>query len=136
MPELLQVITEDFELTIWASDISKRQSTYRNTVASWRPTAAQPLLSGIRLSAPADEVRILEETVEGDPVSSLQLPSPLFFENTEYQFEWIFHPSVSAAQLVHRRQLLNAGFRFAPARAGMPARDRKSTRLNSSHVRI
>lgn len=122
MPELLQVITEDFELTIWASDISKRQSTYRNTVASWRPTAAQPLLSGIRLSAPADEVRILEETVEGDPVSSLQLPSPLFFENTEYQFEWIFHPSVSAAQLVHRRQLLNAGFRFAPARAGMPAR--------------
>lgn len=122
MPELLQILADDFELTVWVSDISRRQATYRNTVATQTLSNTRPQLPEIRLSNPAVEVRILEEVVGGDPVSSLQLPAPLFFENTEYHFEWVFKSGVSDAQLAHRRQQLNDCFRFVPARAGLPAR--------------
>lgn len=122
MPELLQVITDDFELTVWASDISRRQAAYAHTLASRRQAGEPAALPGMRLSAAAREVRILGETVEGGAVTALELASPLFFENTEYQFEWIFNAGVTGAQLVHRRRQLNEGFRFAAARAAMPAR--------------
>jgi predicted component of viral defense system (DUF524 family) len=44
----------------------------------------------------------------------LTLPSPLFFENTQYQFEWVFFGGVTGARLVHRSQHINEAFRFVP----------------------
>src|SRR5690554_4739644 len=117
MPELLQVKTDHFELTVWASDISKRQATYAGTLASQQQGPSCLLVPSLRLSTPPQELRVLEELVEGEPTAVTTLPQPLFFENIDYQFEWIFHSGVTDAQLTHRRRLLNAGFRFAAARS-------------------
>lgn len=46
--------------------------------------------------------------------AKLTLPSPLFFENTQYQFEWVFLGEVSDARLTHRSHNVNEGFRFSP----------------------
>lgn len=58
--------------------------------------------------------------------AELTLNSPLFFENTQYQFEWVFFSGVSNARLTHRSQSVNEAFRFAPevktARGVVPAR--------------
>lgn len=58
--------------------------------------------------------------------AELTLNSPLFFENTQYQFEWVFFSEVSNARLTHRSQIVNEAFRFAPevktARGVVPAR--------------
>ena len=121
MPVLLQVITDDFELTVWANDISKRQATYQKTLAARQLSGFRPQQAGVRLSTPAHEVRVLDKTVEGDSNSAFSLLEPLFFENTEYQFEWVFSCDVTYAELVHRRQRINDGFRFVPARTSRPA---------------
>ncbi|MCG9697809.1 restriction endonuclease-like protein [Shewanella sp. Isolate11] len=58
--------------------------------------------------------------------AELTLNSPLFFENTQYQFEWVFFSEVTNARLTHRSQSVNEAFRFAPevktARGMVPAR--------------
>lgn len=58
--------------------------------------------------------------------AELTLNSPLFFENTQYQFEWVFFSEVSNVRLTHRSQSVNEAFRFAPevktARGVVPAR--------------
>ncbi len=119
MPELLQVITEDFELTVWSRDISARQQAYAHTLTNHaRP--AQP--AGIRLSSTPLAVRIQGLPLENPSITAVALTQPLFFENTEYQFEWIFHEGVTHAELTHRSQLFNDSFRFAPARDLMPSR--------------
>ncbi len=58
--------------------------------------------------------------------AELTLNAPLFFENTQYQFEWVFFSEVSNARLTHRSQSVNEAFRFAPevktTRGVVPAR--------------
>ena len=58
--------------------------------------------------------------------AELRLNTPLFFENTQYQFEWMFFSEVSNARLTHRGQAVNEAFRFAPevktSRGVVPAR--------------
>lgn len=58
--------------------------------------------------------------------AELRLNAPLFFENTQYQFEWMFFSEVSNARLTHRSQSVNDAFRFAPevktSRGVVPAR--------------
>ncbi|HKM38557.1 MAG TPA: DUF2357 domain-containing protein [Thiopseudomonas sp.] len=80
------------------------------------------------LFSPAQFVTV--ELVEGaqqrpqDPemVSDIKLDAPLFFENTHYQFEWVFLKDVDAASLSHRSQSLNEAFRFVEKRGPSPAR--------------
>ncbi|MGL6117517.1 DUF2357 domain-containing protein [Plesiomonas sp.] len=52
--------------------------------------------------------------------------SPLFFENTQYQFEWVFFSEVTHARLTHRSKTVNEAFRFVSevktARGIVPAR--------------
>lgn len=64
--------------------------------------------------------------VGSEQCRELTLSSPLFFENTLYQFEWIFWGNVTNARLTHKSQSVNEAFRFSPAlesiRGGVPAR--------------
>lgn len=61
-------------------------------------------------------------TIEPEKYNELTLQSPLFFENTQYQFEWIFFASVTCAHLTHRSQNVNESFRFSKQRGPVPAR--------------
>lgn len=145
MPELIRLQTPDFEFSVWANDISQRLSVYQNTVAH-RASANHAQPSYEMRFAPAAELSNAIEPQGGvaDGLvksgldesglvanglakhAELTLNSPLFFENTQYQFEWVFFSEVSNARLTHHSQSVNEAFRFAPevktARGVVPAR--------------
>ena len=135
MPGLLCVQTPEFELSIWSNDISKRQKAYTETLNKRVYSQAfldenvvleqrRPLVYFL----PALQIKYLEseqipiEQNQSDETAEIELPSHLFFENMQYQFEWVFLNNVHSAQLVHKNQLLNEGFRFIDAHRTMPAR--------------
>lgn len=150
MPELIRLQTPDFEFSVWANDISQRLSVYQNTMAH-RASANDVQPSYELRFAPAAELSnaiepqglvadglvqsglVENDLAENDLVANglakhaeLTLHSPLFFENTQYQFEWVFFSEVTNARLTHRSQSVNEAFRFAPevktARGVVPAR--------------
>lgn len=143
MPELLRLQTPDFELSVWASDISTRSRTHQKTLAKRAgPNKEEPELE-IRFEPEATLVDASSITgdllkremphVEGDngllssaitpeKCATLALDSPLFFENIQYQFEWVFFVPVTDARLAHHSQIVNDAFRFAAQRGSLPAR--------------
>ena len=135
MPELLCVQTPEFELSIWSNDISKRQKAYIETLnkrvysqAFFDENVVLEQRRPLVYFSPALQVKYLEseqiliEENQSEETSEIELPSHLFFENVQYQFEWVFLNKVHSAQLVHKNQLLNDGFRFIDAHRTMPAR--------------
>lgn len=147
MPELLRLQTPKFELSVWASDISARAKTYRNTMTK-RSGTAHVSAPEVRFapSARLDTANALNKNLLNDEQTSanltftepsdgmvagiqpphahakITLNSPLFFENTQYQFEWVFFHPTTYACLAHRSQTVNDGFRFAEKRGPIPAR--------------
>ncbi|EHK7542359.1 restriction endonuclease-like protein [Vibrio cholerae] len=150
MPELIRLQTPDFEFSVWANDISQRLSVYQNTMAhrvsandvqlcyELRFAPAAQLSSAIEpqglvadgfVQSWSDESDLAENDLVANGLAKhaeLTLNSPLFFENTQYQFEWVFFSEVTNARLTHRSQSVNEAFRFAPevktARGVVPAR--------------
>jgi hypothetical protein len=150
MPELIRLQTPDFEFSVWANDISQRLSVYQNTMAH-RASAnhAQPcyelrfapaaqlnsaieprgLVADGLVQSGLDESDLAKNDFFSNGLekhAELTLNYPLFFENTQYQFEWVFFSEVTNARLTHRSQSVNEAFRFAPevktARGMVPAR--------------
>ena len=150
MPELIRLQTPDFEFSVWANDISQRLSVYQNTMAHrasandvqpsyelrFAPAAElsnaiepQGLVADGLVQSGLDENDLAENDLVANGLAKhaeLTLHSPLFFENTQYQFEWVFFSEVTHARLTHRSQSVNEAFRFAPevktARGVVPAR--------------
>lgn len=150
MPELIRLQTPDFEFSVWANDISQRLSVYQNTMAHrasanhaqpsyelrFAPAAQlsnaiepQGLVADDLVQSGFDESDLAENDLTANGLAKhaeLTLNSPLFFENTQYQFEWVFFSEVTNARLTHRSQSVNEAFRFAPevktARGVVPAR--------------
>ncbi len=130
MVDLIRVQTPDFEFSVWANDISQRLKVYQKSVAAKAAVNAVQPSYELRFAPAVELIKIIEP--QGLAVNSLTkqaeliLNTPLFFENTQYQFEWVFFTEVSSAQLTHRSQRVNEGFRFAPelktARGLVPAR--------------
>ncbi|WP_165310509.1 restriction endonuclease-like protein [Vibrio ziniensis] len=150
MPELIRLQTPDFEFSVWANDISQRLSVYKKTMAHrasanhaqpsyelrFAPAAQlsnaiepQGLVANGLVQSGLDERDLAENDLVANGLAKhaeLTLNSPLFFENTQYQFEWVFFSEVTNARLTHRSQRMNEAFRFAPevktARGVVPAR--------------
>ncbi|PSW69476.1 hypothetical protein C9J41_21210 [Photobacterium sp. GB-50] len=143
MPELIRLQTPDFEFSVWANDISQRLSVYQNTMAHRASTNdVQPsyeLRFAPELSSVIEPQWLVADGIDTSALddsglvanglakhAELTLNSPLFFENTQYQFEWVFFSEVTNARLTHRSQSVNEAFRFAPevktARGVVPAR--------------
>lgn len=150
MPELIRLKTPDFEFSVWANDISQRLSVYQNTMAHrvsandvqpsyelrFAPAAQlsnaiepQGFVADDLVQSGLDESDLAENDLVANGLAKqaeLTLNSPLFFENTQYQFEWVFFSEVTHARLTHRSQSVNEAFRFAPevktVRGVVPAR--------------
>lgn len=134
MPELLYLQTPEFELSIWSNDISERQKVYLETLRKrsrdQRITDnifSKEKASFIYLSPAlqinflkAEQVSIVQNQTE--TISEIELPAYIFFENIQYQFEWIFFQRVSSAQLIHKSKLMNDAFRFIDSHRTVPAR--------------
>lgn len=132
MPELVQISTKHFELSIWCKDLSARKSMYQSTLSKRSASNDNDSANGpleVRFSPPIEvsEATLFNQTTDriDAPVASLRLPEPVFFENMQYQFEWVFTDDVcdvDNAYLSHPNILVNQGFRFAPKRRHLPAR--------------
>ena len=100
------------DITI-APSVSNKQSSLEQDNSLEQTTASTPEDLGADTAGPEKH-------------AELTLSSPLFFENTQYQFEWVFFGGVADARLTHRSQSVNEAFRFAPemntARGVVPAR--------------
>jgi len=146
MPELLRIQTAQFELSIWCSDITKRQVTYQTTLDKRQTVSplAQSQKPSIRFSPPlsiidaafmGESINIDDTVNQSNLTAQLQIDTPIFFENIQYQFEWIFFENESVdeqgsdhkdkiekAYLTHRSYLVNESFRFVKAHRSIPAR--------------
>lgn len=127
MPDLLRLQTDDFEFSVWCNDITSRQQTYQSTRNKRLGDTAggETSASDVRFSP---DLAIIEASIIGipepehiDTTGKLQLEQPLFFENLQYRFEWIFFNDVTDARLCHRLEAINNGFRFTPQRGRIPA---------------
>lgn len=137
MPELLRIQTPHFELSIWCTDISKRKATYDDTMSkrqafstekTHRPTLRiSPPILDIDVSFMGEPLDADKDILQSAAETKILLNEPVFFENVQYQFEWLFFTdtspiSVNNAYLTHRSHLINEGFRFAEAHRSLPAR--------------
>jgi hypothetical protein len=118
MPELIRLQTTDFQFLVWANDIGQRTNAYNNTLEKRANLAPEDLEN----AAPephyslrfAPEAHLINLGDEQTALTSLELQDPLFFENTQYQFEWVFFGAVTNARLVHRSKNVSDAFRFTP----------------------
>jgi len=131
MPELIQFSTEHFELTVWCVDIIQRQKVFQATAEKRKlisgnadAVAQQPLIR-ISPSLKIQQLSVLgvpNKEFGNDPINKLLPPQWLFFENTQYHFEWELSLDVDSARLCHRSQRVNDSFRFSKKRGDRPAR--------------
>ena len=138
MPELLRIETADFELSIWCRDISRQSRVLSKTLAMRADDNDGQHLPVLRFlpqlevekafelaaqeSSAETLIPIVQQAEQTKLVSELALRNAVFFENTQYQFEWVFFNDVDKARLTHRSRVVNDGFRFVPQRKGVPAR--------------
>ncbi len=145
MPELLRLQTPDFEFSVWTKDISARSRVYHDTLKkriALNGSSAEPGME-VRFSPEAQllDIRIIKDELLAQESSfdagdgelhadsnspekraTLNVGLPLFFENTQYQFEWVFFQPVTNACLTHRSRSISDAFRFASLRGQLPAR--------------
>ena len=116
MPDVLTLKTPHFELTVWTKDINKPQALLAKT--HFARGALLPL--GTLRFNPALMVENvippipLPEVVQ--PVTEWVLPEALFFENKQYEFEFLFFNRVNTAThspvIIHRLSSIEEGFHY------------------------
>lgn len=121
MPDILWIKTKDWELAVWTKDVSKPQKRLAKTLKA-RNREIKP--SDISFTPP---LCIHDVICEGATVcippphtasNHLKVSHPLFFENTQYEFEFSFSEEVEteeelAPRLVHNLNSVNSSFHFS-----------------------
>ncbi|WAT00546.1 restriction endonuclease-like protein [Rouxiella chamberiensis] len=131
MLDLLNIKTEHFEFSMWCSNIIKRQQVYETTLdkrgkyeesgSEIRFSPELTLTSDVLVEGQASAVEYIDGELK--KISTFQTSRPLFFENVQYQMEWIFNaPEVEQAQIAHRLHSINEGFRFTRGKGNSPPR--------------
>lgn len=128
MDEQLSLETLDFEFTVWANDTRARARVYHDTLkkrAGFANANSGLDVKPIVNLASAPELRFspqIELADSGEKYSVISLNTPLFYENTLYQFEWTFVEAVSHAAINHKSKAISEAFCFDAERKRRPAR--------------
>ena len=115
MPEVLAIKCPDWEFTIWTRDHSSRERLLANTLRVRRCENNSSTEIRLNPAIHGCEIRVGGEPVETlhDSVSIAALGSPVLFENTLYEFEFVFSATVTGTPLVrHRMARINDAFRY------------------------
>ncbi|WP_369789268.1 DUF2357 domain-containing protein [Rouxiella sp. WC2420] len=139
MTDLIRLQTAHFELTIWCSDIEKRQDIYTKTLekrSGYFPFSEIRFYPPLELlSQPfiAESLQSLDyKATSNGAMYALILKKPLFFENIQYQIEWEFKDiNVQNAQVAHRLNSVNDCFRFTKSHGRNDARLTGSINTNN-----
>lgn len=130
MPELLRLKTDEFIFTVKAASIESRSKTLKQTLLA-RDSGVSNIFvrvePEIKLSEPPrgfvdGACSFLYAVEKLKQCAQVNLDCPLFFENTLYQFEWIFLQGVQGARLSHRSKAVCDAFIFTPCEDGLNAR--------------
>ena len=126
MQELLKLRTIDWELTVWCNDMRSRQQMLLRTLQRHGKNDT-PLQTKICFSSRINcELNYLLPNAQNSDsttmlsfqnTSEISLNNPLFFENIQYQFEWVFlNSSITTASIQHKLTRICESFRFTKAR--------------------
>lgn len=115
MPDVLTFKTPHFVLSVWAKDVEAPRALLAKTYAA---RGASAPASALRFN-PALTIESLSSpepvSLGVQPVSELPLPVPLFFENKQYEFEFLFGDMASMATVptvIHRLRSIEEGFHY------------------------
>lgn len=115
MPDVLTLKAPHFEVTVWAKDVAKPQMQLAKTHAVRGvslPTSMlrfNPALMVGSVTPPGPAL------LAARPLSELALQEPLFFENKQYEFEFLFGDVVNLSDeptIIHRLQSIEEGFHY------------------------
>ena len=115
MPDVLTLKTPHFVLSVWAKDVETPQALLAKTHAARGASAPasalrfNPVLMVERLSLPEPVPLGMQSA------SELPLPVPLFFENKQYEFEFLFSNGANTTgvpTVVHRLRSIEEGFHY------------------------
>lgn len=119
MQTLICIETPEWELTISSQNLEAKKNTYFNMLSQ---RGAKVPLSSLKIQPAISPEKITlydqeDERSDGLPLSEIILPVPLFFENTQYQFEWVFlQEGIEQAFISHALKGISDAFRFTPKR--------------------
>ncbi|ABQ28260.1 restriction endonuclease-like protein [Geotalea uraniireducens] len=116
MPDVLRIDTGYWVLSVWTKDIQTPHDRLKSTLkVRGRDLPSVP----VRFSPPLTVSAV--QPVAGiilseQPVTELIFPSPVFFENRAYDFEFQFSPDsarTSEPKIIHWLKSVEDGFRFS-----------------------
>ncbi|WCN15215.1 DUF2357 domain-containing protein [Marinomonas mediterranea] len=130
MPELLRLKTDEFLFTVKAASIEGRSRTLTKTLLTRHGGNSDVFMRvepAIKLDEPPrgfvdGSCSFLHAVEDLNHCDQVNLDSPIFFENTLYQVEWIFLQRVQGARLNHRSKTVCDSFIFTPSEDGLSAR--------------
>ncbi|MBK9162149.1 MAG: DUF2357 domain-containing protein [Nitrosomonadales bacterium] len=115
MPEILTLKTPHFDLSVWTKEVANAQDLLDKT---HKARKANLPVSSLRFN-PALLVDVVMPPsgvlLPPQPLTELALPEPLFFENKQYEFEFLFKGAVSSGvepAVIHRLRGVEEGFHY------------------------
>lgn len=115
MPDILTIKTPQFELTVWTKDIHKSQVLLAKTHTV--RLASQPT-SKLQFNPP---LKVTQTTTKNNllsfmqPITQLELQEALFFENKQYEFEFLFGNDVCKTNIpliIHHLRTIEEAFQY------------------------
>lgn len=116
MPEILAISTSAWSLAIWTKDVVGAQEMLASTLK--RRAHGPPMTPILRVSPPIAKQDLeingksaLSVPAIADAVVEIPLAQPLFFENRDYEFDFLLRrPQKSAPTIKHRLKAVEAAF--------------------------
>lgn len=114
MPEVLSITSTDWELTIWTRDHQARKERFARTMLARGQADAARTEIKFHPPVPLSTVEVEGVFVAVEPMASaVALGTPILFENTFYEFEFVFSKHISGTPTIeHRLRRINDAFRY------------------------
>ena len=113
MIEILLIKTPDWELRVFSNGVAKSQKQLRQTLklrGKTLPMSSVDLSTALKVEEMAEMG--LAYCPLGESHQTLALSQLLFFENTNYRFEWVFTEHQTGLEVLHKLQNINEAFYF------------------------
>jgi hypothetical protein len=118
MQTLICIETPEWELTISSQHLDARKSTYSNML-NQRGSEHIPNYLQFKPAISPEKIMLIGQDSSSfdSPLLEVELPKPLFFENAQYQFEWVFlQDNIENAFVAHPLISISGAFRFTAKR--------------------
>lgn len=119
MPDILKIETDQWQLNVWSNNIASRQAKLLQALQK-RGKSSLPI-SVIKFSEPTMVYAVVFDgdvlEVSQRAIDTIQIPQPLFFENSVYEFEFDFGAQQanfkgSAPRVLHRNRRIEESFHY------------------------